>query len=107
MIAQTDIDSIFIDGRWRAAAAAGKESEVVITANDTRYGLAAHVCTRDPSRALRVCEALRFGTVGINDINPTSAAAPFGGVKESGLGREDAQEDLLEYLDLQLVGISL
>jgi succinate-semialdehyde dehydrogenase/glutarate-semialdehyde dehydrogenase len=45
--------------------------------------------------------------VGINDINPTAAAAPFGGVKESGLGREGAREGILEYLDTKLVGISV
>ena len=48
-----------------------------------------------------------LNSVGINDINPTSAAAPFGGVKESGLGREGAQEGILEYLDTKLVGISI
>jgi succinate-semialdehyde dehydrogenase/glutarate-semialdehyde dehydrogenase len=58
-------------------------------------------------RATRVAEALRFGIVGINDINPTSAAAPFGGIKESGLGREGAQEGLSEYLDTKLIGISI
>jgi succinate-semialdehyde dehydrogenase/glutarate-semialdehyde dehydrogenase len=83
------------------------EAEVIKAANDTRYGLAAYVYTRDLARALRVTEALKFGMVGVNDINPTSAAAPFGGVKESGLGREGAQEGLLEYLDTKLVGISI
>jgi succinate-semialdehyde dehydrogenase/glutarate-semialdehyde dehydrogenase len=83
------------------------EDEVISAANDTRYGLAAYVYTRDLSRALRVSETLKFGIVGINDINPTSAAAPFGGVKESGLGREGAQEGILEYLETKLVGIRL
>ncbi|MEO3855863.1 NAD-dependent succinate-semialdehyde dehydrogenase [Acrocarpospora sp. B8E8] len=83
------------------------EDEVIAMANDTRYGLASYVYTRDLSRALRVSEALRFGMIGINDINPTSAAAPFGGVKESGLGREGAHEGLLEYLETKLVGISI
>jgi succinate-semialdehyde dehydrogenase/glutarate-semialdehyde dehydrogenase len=83
------------------------EAEVISAANDTRYGLAAYIYTRDIARALRVCEALKFGMVGINDINPTAAAAPFGGVKESGLGREGAQEGILEYLDTKLVGISI
>lgn len=83
------------------------EQEVIKAANDTRYGLAAYIYTKDISRAWRVSEALKFGMVGINDINPTSAAAPFGGVKESGLGREGAQEGILEYLDTKLVGLSL
>ncbi len=76
-------------------------------ANDTDYGLASYVYTRDLSRAFRISEALHFGMVGVNDINPTSAAAPFGGVRESGLGREGAQEGIFEYLDTKLVGISV
>ena len=83
------------------------EAEVIAMANDTDYGLASYVYTRDLSRALRVSEQLRFGMVGINDINPTSAAAPFGGVKESGLGREGAAEGIGEYLDTKLIGISI
>jgi succinate-semialdehyde dehydrogenase/glutarate-semialdehyde dehydrogenase len=83
------------------------EPTAITMANDTRYGLASYVYTRDLSRALRVSEALKFGMVGVNDINPTAAAAPFGGVKESGLGREGAQEGILEYLDTKLVGISV
>jgi succinate-semialdehyde dehydrogenase/glutarate-semialdehyde dehydrogenase len=52
-------------------------------------------------------ERLRFGIVGVNDINPTSAAAPFGGTKESGLGREGGREGIIEYLDTKLVGIAI
>ncbi len=76
-------------------------------ANDTNYGLAAYIYTQNLSRAMRVFEALQFGMVGINDINPTSAAAPFGGMKESGLGREGAREGLMEYLETKLAGISI
>ena len=83
------------------------EDEVIAAANDTNYGLASYIYTRDLSRSLRVAERLKFGMVGINDINPTSAAAPFGGVKESGLGREGASEGLMEYLDTKLIGISI
>jgi succinate-semialdehyde dehydrogenase/glutarate-semialdehyde dehydrogenase len=83
------------------------DDEVIAMANDTNYGLASYIYTQNLSRAFRVAEALRFGMVGINDINPTSAAAPFGGVKESGLGREGAHEGILEYLDSKLVGMSI
>jgi succinate-semialdehyde dehydrogenase/glutarate-semialdehyde dehydrogenase len=83
------------------------EDEAVAMANDTEYGLASYVYTRDLGRAFRVLERLRFGIVGVNDINPTSAAAPFGGVKESGLGREGGREGILEYLDTKLVGLAI
>jgi succinate-semialdehyde dehydrogenase/glutarate-semialdehyde dehydrogenase len=83
------------------------EDEVIKMANDTDYGLAAYLYTNDISRAIRVSEALRFAIVGVNDINPTSAAAPFGGMKESGLGREGGQEGIVEYLETKLVGISV
>ena len=83
------------------------EDEVIKMANDTDYGLAAYLYTKDISRAIRVSEALRFAIVGVNDINPTSAAAPFGGMKESGLGREGGQEGITEYLETKLIGISV
>jgi succinate-semialdehyde dehydrogenase/glutarate-semialdehyde dehydrogenase len=83
------------------------DAEVIAMANDTHYGLASYIYTQNLARALRVTEALRFGMVGVNDINPTSAAAPFGGVKESGVGREGAHEGLMEYLETKLVGISI
>jgi succinate-semialdehyde dehydrogenase / glutarate-semialdehyde dehydrogenase len=83
------------------------EDEVIKLANDTSYGLASYIYTNDLSRAMRVSEALRFAIVGINDINPTSAAAPFGGMKESGLGREGGQEGITEYLETKLIGISV
>lgn len=83
------------------------EAEVIAMANDTAYGLAAYVYTRDIGRAWRMMEALRFGIVGINDINPTAAAAPFGGMKESGLGREGGHEGIDEYLETKLAGFSV
>ncbi len=83
------------------------ESDILDKANDTSYGLAAYLYTNDISRAWRIAEGLRFGIIGINDINPTSAAAPFGGMKESGLGREGGHVGLEEYLDTKLVGWSV
>jgi len=83
------------------------EDEVLAMVNDTTYGLAAYVYTRDLGRAWRAMEALRFGIVGINDINPTAAAAPFGGMKESGLGREGGHAGLDEYLETKLAGFSV
>jgi len=83
------------------------EEEVLEMANDTHYGLASYIYTRDISRAMRVFERLRFGIVGINDINPTAAAAPFGGMKASGLGREGGREGIAEYLETKLGGFSI
>jgi len=83
------------------------EDEVIALANDTDYGLASYIYTQNLGRAMRVAEKLQFGMVGINDINPTSAAAPFGGVKDSGLGREGAAEGINEYLDTKLIGLSI
>ena len=83
------------------------EDEVIAMANDTHYGLASYVYSNDLRRAMKMAEGLDFGIVGINDINPTSAAVPFGGIKESGLGREGAHEGLLEYVDQKIVGLAL
>lgn len=81
--------------------------QVIEMANDTHYGLAAYIYTQNLSRAMRAFEALNFGIIGINDINPTSAAAPFGGMNESGLGREGAREGMAEYLETKLGGFSI
>ena len=83
------------------------DDDVLAMANDTEYGLAAYVYTRDLSRAMHLFEGLRFGIIGINDINPTSAAAPFGGMKNSGLGREGAKEGIEEYLETKLGGFAI
>ncbi len=83
------------------------DEEAITMANDTHYGLAAYVYTQNISRAHRMFERLRFGIVGVNDINPTAAAAPFGGMKESGLGREGGREGIAEYLETKLGGFSV
>ena len=83
------------------------EDDVIAMANDTDYGLAAYIYTQNLARALRTFEQLQFGIIGINDINPTSAAAPFGGMKESGMGREGAREGIEEYLETKLGGLSI
>jgi len=83
------------------------EADLLAMANDTHYGLAAYVYTRELSTAMRYFEGLNFGIIGINDINPTAAAAPFGGMKESGLGREGATEGIFEYLDTKCGGFAI
>jgi len=73
--------------------------EVVGLANATEYGLAAFVMTRDFNNAMRVSERLEFGMIGINDWYPVTAEAPFGGFKQSGLGRESGVEGVHEYVE--------
>jgi succinate-semialdehyde dehydrogenase/glutarate-semialdehyde dehydrogenase len=82
------------------------EAEAIARANDTEYGLVAYVFTRDLSRTLRVSEALEFGMVGINQGIVSNPAAPFGGVKHSGFGREGGFEGIEEYLEIKYVGIA-
>ena len=83
------------------------DDTVLAMANDTDYGLAAYVYTNDLARGMRMFEGLRFGIVGINDINPTAAGAPFGGMKQSGLGREGGHQGIAEYLETKLGGFSI
>jgi len=77
------------------------EAEVIKLANDTEHGLAAYVYTRDLGRAWRVGDALAYGMVGINEGVLSSAAAPFGGVKQSGFGREGSRYGLDDYLEIK------
>jgi succinate-semialdehyde dehydrogenase / glutarate-semialdehyde dehydrogenase len=83
------------------------EEEAVAEANDTVFGLVAYVFTRDLKRALRVCEALETGMVGLNQGMVSNPAAPFGGVKQSGFGREGGPEGIEEYLETKYVAINL
>ncbi|MGE0776659.1 MAG: NAD-dependent succinate-semialdehyde dehydrogenase [Sphingomonadaceae bacterium] len=81
------------------------EEEAVAMANDTEFGLAAYLYTRDLSRAFRVSEALETGIVGINEGLISTAVAPFGGVKASGLGREGSKYGIDDYLEIKYIGI--
>jgi succinate-semialdehyde dehydrogenase/glutarate-semialdehyde dehydrogenase len=83
------------------------EDEVVAAANDTPYGLVAYVYTNDLRRALRVGEAMESGMVGLNQGVVSNPAAPFGGVKESGLGREGGSVGIDEFLELKYIGIAM
>jgi succinate-semialdehyde dehydrogenase / glutarate-semialdehyde dehydrogenase len=81
------------------------EDEAIALANDTPFGLAAYLLTRDYARMLRVAERLEFGIVGANDGAPSVPSAPFGGVKQSGFGREGGDFGIDEYLNVKYVSI--
>ncbi|MGO4835364.1 aldehyde dehydrogenase family protein, partial [Rhizobiaceae sp. 2RAB30] len=81
------------------------EEEAVRLANDTEYGLACYFYTGDLGRAFRVMEGLKYGMVGVNEGLITTVEAPFGGVKESGLGREGGHQGIEDYLDTKYVCI--
>jgi succinate-semialdehyde dehydrogenase / glutarate-semialdehyde dehydrogenase len=83
------------------------EEQALAAANLTEYGLVAYVYTRELARAFRVCEGLETGMVGLNQGVVSNAAAPFGGVKQSGFGREGGFEGIGEYLETKYVAISL
>lgn len=82
------------------------EEEGIAAANDTEYGLAAYIYTQGLDRALRVAEALEAGMVGINRGVISDPAAPFGGVKESGFGREGGSEGIEEYLETKYIALT-
>jgi succinate-semialdehyde dehydrogenase/glutarate-semialdehyde dehydrogenase len=83
------------------------EEQAIAAANATEYGLVAYVYTRDVKRAIRVCEGLESGMVGLNQGMVSNAGAPFGGVKQSGVGREGGNEGILEYLETKYVAINV
>ena len=83
------------------------EQQALDAANRTEYGLVAYVYTRDLARALRVCEGIETGMVGLNQGVVSNAAAPFGGVKQSGFGREGGFEGIGEYLETKYVALAL
>ena len=79
------------------------EGDAIALANDTIYGLAAYVYTKDLARAMRVSEAIESGMIGINRGFFSDPAAPFGGVKQSGIGREGGHEGMLEFLETKYI----
>ncbi len=81
------------------------DEEVIQLANDTEYGLAAYICSRDLSRIWRVSEALEYGMVGVNSVSIVSPQSPFGGWKESGMGCEGSKYGIEDYLELKLMAL--
>ena len=93
-------------GRWLPLVVFDTEEEAVALANDTEYGLVAYVYTRDLQRGLRFSEALESGMVGLNRALVSDPAAPFGGVKQSGLGREGGHDGLLEFMESKYIAVT-
>jgi succinate-semialdehyde dehydrogenase/glutarate-semialdehyde dehydrogenase len=83
------------------------EEEAIARANQSQYGLSAYVMTRDYARMLRCAEGLEAGSIGINDGAPTTSNAPFGGIKQSGWGRELGSEGLDAFLETKHVSIGM
>ena len=102
---QIGCDEVF--GPVMAVSTFSTVVEALELANATPYGLAGYVLTNDLSTATRVYEGLEFGIIGVNDLAPATAEAPFGGIKSSGFGREAGQEGLTEYMNQKFVSIGL
>jgi succinate-semialdehyde dehydrogenase / glutarate-semialdehyde dehydrogenase len=83
------------------------EDAAIAAANDTEYGLVSYVYTSDLKRAFRVCERLETGMIGLNQGMVSNPAAPFGGVKSSGFGREGGREGIEEYLEIKYIAMAL
>ena len=83
------------------------EDEVIQRANATKFGLASYFYTRDMARVVRVAERLEYGLVGVNDAAGYTHEIPFGGFKESGLGREGGHEGIAEYTEVKSVVVNL
>ena len=83
------------------------EEEAIRHANHTDYGLAAYIFTENLGRATRVSEQLEYGIVGINDVFPAVAEAPFGGIKQSGSGKEGGHHGLQEFMEIKLISVGI
>jgi len=104
--AEARINEVEIFGPVAPITTFTTDDEAIARANSTEYGLVSYVYTRDLDRALRVTEALEFGMVGVNTGLVSNPAAPFGGVKASGFGREGGFEGIEEYLQTKYVGVA-
>src|SRR5919198_1989612 len=96
-----------IFGPVAPVASFGSEQEAIAAANDTEYGLVAYVFTSDMKRAIRVIEGLETGMIGLNQGMVSNAGAPFGGVKQSGIGREGGFEGIEEFLEVKYVAVNV
>jgi succinate-semialdehyde dehydrogenase / glutarate-semialdehyde dehydrogenase len=105
--ADADLLSEEIFGPVAPVATFSTDQQAIDAANLTEYGLVAYVFTRDLSRAFRVCEAIETGMIGLNQGVVSNAAAPFGGVKQSGFGREGGFEGIGEYLETKYVAMTV
>ncbi|MGM8215253.1 NAD-dependent succinate-semialdehyde dehydrogenase [Bacillaceae bacterium W0354] len=83
------------------------EDEAIKHANDTDYGLAAYIFTENLDRSLRVMEQLEYGIIGVNDVFPATAEAPFGGIKQSGVGKEGGHHGIDEFVEMKYVSIGM
>src|SRR5699024_10759616 len=104
--AESKIANTEIFGPVAAISRFSTQEEALERANDTPFGLAGYVFSENLDRALNVADALETGLVGINNGVPSSAAAPFGGIKQSGLGREGSHEGLEEYQEIRFYNIA-
>jgi succinate-semialdehyde dehydrogenase/glutarate-semialdehyde dehydrogenase len=84
-----------------------KEKEAIDLANNTSHGLSAYLFTRDACRIFRLAEVLEAGTIGVNDGLPTTSQSPFGGMKQSGWGRELGSEGIESFLETKHISIGL
>ena len=92
-------------GPSRRSSASTTEADAIRIANDTEYGLAAYFYARDLGRVMRVAEALEYGILGINEGIISTEVAPFGGMKESGIGREGSKYGIEDYLEIKYLAL--
>jgi succinate-semialdehyde dehydrogenase/glutarate-semialdehyde dehydrogenase len=83
------------------------EADAIALANDTEYGLVSYLYTRDGARQVRVAEALESGMVGVNEGLVSTAQAPFGGIKQSGMGREGSRHGIEDYTNLKYIAVRI